>query len=224
MTRKTPLIALTGLFIVAMTLSITPASAHGRDNDCERPDPSTLGKDKDRCCYEQDEALHGNEHGKKCRPPCEDQEDPRTLGRDKPCRPPCEDDEYTGTIGPARHHKPDPCEEDPCIAFDLYAEALDGGAILLTYNLPDDARGVRVLRDGDFIGGVAQPGEQYLDETAVIGETYVYTVEVWYPDSREPAFYCEVEVTSVPVFGSVVATGLAVGLGLLAYAGVRRRV
>ncbi len=118
---------------------------------------------------------------------------------------------------------PIPPERECIEGFSLNALAHDGGSIELKWNIPDDARGVRVLRDGVFIGGVAQPGETYNDTTAIIGESYVYTVEVWYADAREPAFSCHIEVTSVPVFGTVLATALAVGLGSLAYLGARRR-
>ncbi len=149
----------------------------------------------------------GVEGQKHCRPPCEPNGDVEALGRngDHPCKPP----------------------RDPCKKFDLEAHALEGGAIHLTYNLPDDARGVRILRDSgdgyEFIGGVPNTSEEYLDEDTVIGTPYAYKVEVWYPDSDGPRFYCKIEVTSVPVFGNILASGLAIGLGMLAYVGARRR-
>ncbi len=116
-------------------------------------------------------------------------------------------------------------ERPTCEDVDLMAHALDGGNIHLMWNLPDDARGVKIVRDGDVIALLAQPAEEFLDENTVVGDTYTYVLEVYFAGDAdgEPTLSCRVQTTAVPVFGNVLATGLAAGLGLLAYAGARRR-
>ncbi len=118
-------------------------------------------------------------------------------------------------------------DEPPATCDDLalIANALDGGSIQLNWTLPDGARGVKVLRDGLQIAALPQPANGTLDTTAVIGETYVYVVEVHYPHDPdgELTLKCRVQITSVPVFGNALATGLAVSLALVGYLGARRR-
>lgn len=251
MNRKTILAALTGLLFVALTLSITPASA-GVDNNCDANTNTATydARGGPRCCPQQVPTFRGGDKhcrppcdlenapaaaearggGRHCQPPCDVDYEPvraEARGGGRHCQPPCDDDNEVilGANDVRRGHKDDPCEPDPCEAFDLFADAFEGGSILLTFNLPDGARGVRVLRDNVLLDTLPQPQDSYLDETAVIGETYVYTVEVHYPNGEgKPRFTCDVEVTSVPVFGNFVASGLAVGLGALAYVGVRRRM
>ncbi len=113
-------------------------------------------------------------------------------------------------------------QADACSALDLQAEPLEDGAIRLTWSDPGDQ--VRIYRSNGgplaLIATIAGTDELYVD-TGVVGTEYAYELRPF--DGQAEHEGCEVAITAVPVFGTLAATGLAIGIGLVAYAGARRR-
>ena len=124
-----------------------------------------------------------------------------------------------------------PCETDcqPALECpgDLLATANDDGSVTLTFTPADGSDGTNVYRavgDGDFayLTTVAADATEYTDDTTVAGQTYTYAVTALYGDAESS--HCPVtEVTTIPVFPTTAAFGLATALGLGAYVLVARR-
>lgn len=82
-----------------------------------------------------------------------------------------------------------------------------------------DAENVTLFRavgDGEFEAVAFVEDGTYVDTDTEVGLTYTYAVDL---DEEE----CKVQVTAIPVFPGAVAAGLAIGLGVLGYVGLRRR-
>lgn len=242
MQMKTKLLMITAMFVMAMAMASTPVSAkEPKLKDCidyhfvyndghEDVGQHCDGKELDRDA-DEDDKKYADIHVKTLHISCSDEFengegqksdlDGHTVVNwliikyDK-------DGEEKERCGPGI-----PEDEIDCADLDLQAEALDGGSIKLTMNALAGADEYRIWREVN--GGGLNPlatapasTTEYLDTDTVIGSQYHYAVQIVVDD--EVIETCHVELTSVPVFGNALTTGLAVSLGVLGYLGARRRM
>ncbi len=130
-------------------------------------------------------------------------------------------------LEPCRAEATVPEEPVPtCQDIDLIATALEGGSIHLGFTPIDGTGQIRIYRSlvGDDPVQIATlPGDAtgYLDENTTIGSVYEYWVVMW--GESGPLLECYIETTAIPNFGTVLASSMAIGLGLMAYVAVSRR-
>ncbi len=239
MKMKTKLVMITAMFVMAMAMASTPVSAGSSDKCSEYHFIYTDGHE------DQGEQCEGNEvssdpaskkkynpdlHVKTLHVSCSD-----TIYENGTAKKSnldghlvaswliikTDDGEEKKRCGTGIPEEPDPICED----LDLKAEALDGGNIKLTMNAldVDEYRLWKAVGAGPLVQILTVPANttMYLDEDTEIGQSYTYAVQIVLND--EVVDTCQVEITAVPVFGSLLASGLAVSLGLLGYLGARRR-
>jgi len=115
----------------------------------------------------------------------------------------------------------DECEVPPpegCPEVGLEATANEDGSITVDV----DVEGNFTLMRSEGSGGFGSVGDfrgdtRYVDTDTTPGVTYTYKVVI---DEQDCA---RIVVTAIPVFPTLVAAGLASGLGLLGYVALRRR-
>lgn len=121
------------------------------------------------------------------------------------------------------------CEEpDPLCPTDLEAEALPDGSVRLTFTPANGTEGNNVYRtvadqDPVLMAELPPGATEFVDESTEPGTTYTYEVRSVF-EGRETPECPTVEVTAIPVFPTVLGAVAASTVGILAYAGLRRRL
>ncbi len=229
MKTKTKLVMITGMFVLAMAMAGTPASA-GKDKCIDYKFLFDDGHIMEGTCHDSNNVKDG--HVPELHISCSD-EFPEGVNQKGDLAGHLVEQFYIVKQSD-KEDKPDKTcgtpfevpEEPDCDDFNLQAEALDGGSIRLTMNalpMADEYRIWKAVGGGDLAPLATAPSTatEFVDDDTEIGMSYHYAVEI-VKDGRV-LDTCHVEITSVPVFGNILASGLAIGLGMLAYVGARRR-
>ncbi|HET6399655.1 MAG TPA: fibronectin type III domain-containing protein [Candidatus Thermoplasmatota archaeon] len=120
----------------------------------------------------------------------------------------------------------EPPMEYPC-PTNLQAQALSTGDVKLTWTPAPDSTGTVVYRatgegDLEYLAHVDEGVGVYVDSDTEVGVVYTYQLVAVFGDAASEDC-AMVEVTAIPNFPTLAAGVVAVGAGVLAYAGFRRR-
>lgn len=121
----------------------------------------------------------------------------------------------------------DPCDEpNPCEGLEILLTPNDGGSITIDVTHAQGSMDTRIWRSVsggpyEVLVDISAPDTQYVDTDTVVGSHYAYAAGPLLKGEAEPCV--NAEVTSIPVFPSGIAGALAVAIGSIGYAFVRRR-
>lgn len=147
-------------------------------------------------------------------------------GSDEPPDPTCEEDPQQLGCDPACAEPGTECDHPPC-PTSLHGYQTEDRDVFMSWTLNsfDDVNVYRAEGDGEFelIDTLEFPTTRYIDFDTEPGQTYRYKVTAVDEDGTESPSCGVFEVTTIPVFSTPLAMGLAAGVGAVAYVGLRRR-